>query len=104
MKQERGDGMDAPLQPCGPRQPWTTTFHIYKPGEWLVSACLGLVEVRHPVDRIISDFHYRRSGAYVVASRRDHPADPWPQIPFLRLLDDSMTGVQEGVRGVRAGG
>lgn len=36
------------------------------------------------MDRIISDFHYRRSGAYVVDSRREHPGDPWPEVAALR--------------------
>ena len=40
--------------------------------------------VRHPVDRIISDFYYRRSGAYVVERRLQYPDEPWPDPEFLR--------------------
>ena len=31
------------------------------------------LKVRHPVDRIISDFHYRRSGAYLVELKEKNP-------------------------------
>ena len=40
--------------------------------------------VRQPVDRIISDFYYRRSGAYVVERRLQYPDEPWPAPEFLR--------------------
>ena len=50
--------------------------------------------VRHPVDRIISDFYYRRSGAYVVERKLEYPNEPWPDSSFLRR--DFTSCVLEG--------
>ena len=50
--------------------------------------------VRHPVERIISDFYYRRSGAYVVQRKLDYPDEPWPDSAFLRR--DFTSCVLEG--------
>ena len=45
--------------------------------------------MRHPVDRIISDFHYRRSGAYLVEIKQRNPQVITPDIDFNSKIDSN---------------
>ena len=45
-------------------------------------------KVRHPVDRIISDFHYRRSGAYLVEIKQKNPEVITPHIHINKKIDN----------------
>ena len=73
---------------------WNRHYNHLDAEEHGLPPFLHINMVRHPVERIVSDFYYRRSGAYVVERRLQFPNEPWPDSVFLRR--DFTSCVLEG--------